>query len=201
MHLRSLCRVLAGAPSFFVAVLIAGSLAAPARAQLDPRSALARMPAGTPAPLPDLDVRLAPDGRPVDGSNEANAELRTQAAVFARDLEARELRGSDPFLRIDDDPVFGTPRWMSSTVNFLTRPVDGNFDAVRIVRKYVAEHPGLFEIRPEVLDDARRTRDYVTPRTRTRAGSLMRASGSDSRPWSAPYRANVFRSPSMRKYL
>lgn len=192
MIFRSLCRVLAGAPSVLAVGLVAALFAAPGRAQLDPRSPLARTTAGTPVPLPDVDVRLAPDGLPADWVNETNAELRTEKDVMARYAEARALRGSDPFLRIDDDPVFGTPRWLASTVHFLTRPVDGPFDAVRIVRKYVEEHPGLFEIRPEVLDEARRTRDYVTPKTRTRHLTFQQTIGGVDL-YGAKLRANVTR--------
>src|SRR5260221_5364196 len=91
-----------------------------ALAQFAPDTQGVTWPAGAPRPLPDFDVRLSADGRPAPGVNERNAELRTEAALSARAADARELLARTPFLRIDADPVFGTPRWVASTAGFLT---------------------------------------------------------------------------------
>jgi len=138
-------------------------LSVPAFAQFDPHGTVAKWPAGAPKPLPTFDARLGADGNPAGDLHEINAELRTREAVSARTAEERALRARIPLLRIDSDPVFGTPRWIASTVRFLTPAVPGDaFDAVAVTRAFVAAHPGLFEVVPEELDLARRSRDYLT---------------------------------------
>lgn len=149
-------------------VVVLPLLGATASAQIDPRSPLAAWPAGTHPPLPDIDVRLAEDGRPAEGVNATNAGLRNRASIAARDADEKALKASIPFLRIDHDAVYGTPKWVASIARFLTRPVDGPFDPAGVVRDFVQAHQGLFEIVPEDLVRARRTRDFVTRGTLTR---------------------------------
>ncbi len=144
-------------------LLVLSCLGAPALAQLDPRVPGVAWPAGTPRPLPDADVRFAESGSPAAWVNERNAALRTQSALAAREADERALKARIPLLRIDSDPLFGTPRWIASTARFLTEPVAGDlFDAVAVTRAFVAAHRGLLEIGPEELDAARRSRDFRT---------------------------------------
>ncbi len=173
-----------------ILVVVLPLLAASASAQIDPRSPLVAWPAGVHQPLPDLDVRLTDDGRPA--LDEANAELRTRASIAARDADEKALKSSIPFLRIDHDSVFGTPRWVASIARCLTRPVDGPFDAPDVVRGFVQAHRGLFELAPEDLLRARKTRDFVTPSTRTRHLTFQQTVGGVDLE-GAKLRANVTR--------
>jgi hypothetical protein len=146
-----------------LAPLVLGLLSPPLLAQIDPGSPVSRWPAGSARPLPDYDVRLAEDGRPAAWVNERNAELRQETLLAVRRAEIAELRSRIRLLRIDDDALFGTPRWVASTAQFLTPPVPGDvFDAAAVVRGFVAAHPGLFEIGADELDLGRRSRDYPT---------------------------------------
>ena len=138
-------------------------LATAAAAQVDPNVRGVAWPANLPRPLQDYDVRLAEDGRPADWVGETNARLRTKAALDARAADAAELRARIPLLRIESDEVFGTARWIASTAEFLTDPIEGGlFDPTAVVRGFVAAHPGLIEVGPEEIDLARRSRDYAT---------------------------------------
>jgi hypothetical protein len=144
-------------------LLLAGVLAGRALAQFDPRAPIAKWPADAALPLPDFDVRFDAQGRPAGDLHERGAALRRQSVQRARETERRALEAAVPFLRIDFDPLFGSPQWIASTRRFLTPPVPGGAaEPAAIVRDFVAAHPGLFEIAPEELDLARRTRDFVT---------------------------------------
>jgi len=138
-------------------------LCAPALAQFDPQSPVAKWPAHLKRPLADLDVRRTSDGNPADWVGETNAELTSPGARAARAAVVADLEARIPLLRIEDHDLFGTPHWVASTGAFLTAPApDDVFDAAAVTREFVAEHRGLFEIAPEELDSARRRRDYST---------------------------------------
>ena len=94
---------------------------APALAQVDPHSPATHWPDHVKRPVPDLDVRLAPDGRPASWVNETNAELRSGEALAARAADAAALTAQVPLLRIDDHALFGTPHWVASTAAFWPR--------------------------------------------------------------------------------
>ena len=137
-------------------------LAAPAAAQFDPHAAITKWPAGVPRPLPEFDVRRTESGRPSGELHERNAALVTEEAATARAAEEEALRARIPLVRIVKDPILGTPRWIASTVRFLTPPRDASVPATDVVRGFVAAHPGLFGIRAEEIDAARMSRDYQT---------------------------------------
>jgi len=168
-------------------------LPAPAAAQFDPHSALAKWPAGAPRSRPDFDVRFGADGLPAGDLHERNAALLQPGARELRTEAAERLRGAIPFLRIVDDPVFGTPRWVASTKQFLT-PVarGGDFDAVEVTRDFVAAHRDLFEIAPDELLHARRSRDYRTVHNGVRHLTFQQQIGGVDL-FGAELRANVTR--------
>jgi hypothetical protein len=136
--------------------------AAPASAQFDPHSPLTKWPAAVPRPLPEFDARLDARGKPAGDLHERNAALLTEEVAAARAADERELRARIPLLRIVRDSLFGTPRWIASTVRLLTAPADASLQATDVVRSFVAGHSGLFGIPAGELDAARRSRDYLT---------------------------------------
>ena len=173
----------------FVSVLIAGR----ATAQVDPHHHGIAWPENAPRPLADHDIRLAEDGLPAAWVNETNAELRTKAALAARAADKADLLARIPLLRIDDNPIFGTPHWVASTAQFLTPPIEGGiFEPTAVVRAFVAAHQGLFEIAAEEIDLARRSRDYATQSTGWRHLTYQQQIGGVDL-FGAELRANVNR--------
>ncbi len=168
-------------------------LCAPALAQLDPNGAGVTRPSASKKPLSDCDVRLTRDGQPAEWVNERNAELSSQNARAAREADKRALLSSIPLLRVDDDALFGTPRWVASTARFLTAAAPGDdFDGVAVARGFVAAHPGLFEIAPEEIDFARRSRDFHTRHNGVRHLTFQQQIGGVDL-FGAELRANVTR--------
>jgi len=101
-----------------------------------------------------LDVRLANEvAGPAAKLAIAADRARTGAArQSALDALKKRIAG----LTVEDDDLFGTPRFVRSTEAFLTaaRPLDVRGAA----RSFVAAHAALFELEPVVLDRARTTR-------------------------------------------
>lgn len=91
-------------------------------------------------------------------------------------LAAARLRNSLPGVRIDVDRVLGAPKFVGSTVDFLSGPggvgkgispetlqaIPAN-DPHRIVKAFLNEQAALFGHGAEVIDAARVKKDYVTP--------------------------------------
>jgi hypothetical protein len=89
---------------------------------------------------------------------------------------ANSLGISVPDVKVDFEPLSGSPRSVASTSGFLTGPggsgkavrpetlvMFGPDDPYRIVKAFLFEERSLFGYGPEVLDSARLSRDYTTP--------------------------------------
>ncbi len=137
-------------------------LSSTASAQFDPH--LFRTDQVTaPVPLADFDARLDADGQPVPDVLSALRQSRPAAALRARELALGRLLQAVQGVRVDDHHMFGTPHFVRSTLAFLTPPVaGGNEEAHAIVRDFLEEYRGLFEISPGELERARLTRDFLT---------------------------------------
>jgi hypothetical protein len=133
--------------SVIVLALILGSI----------QQASAFMPPNQP-PTPNLDKRK--DGLP----GTQVSEKRQQASA---ELETRQ-----PGVRIDYDPVTGTPAWISR-MGFLTLPTEEEIartgslgleidDPHRAIKAFLIENAALFEHDSDVLINATITRDFVT---------------------------------------
>ncbi|MCY2959676.1 MAG: M36 family metallopeptidase [Planctomycetota bacterium] len=138
------------------------ALATPSSAQFDPR--LFRTPeVTTPIPLGDLDARLDADGQALPFVRAALAASRTPQVLAARELALERLRRRVPGVAVDAHDVFGTPHFVRSTLAFLSAPtVAGKADAEGIVRGFLDEYRGLFEVSPGELSTAEVTRDFET---------------------------------------
>ncbi len=102
----------------------------------------------------DLDVRLTGE---VAGTKARAAIDATRARTGpARQAVVEALRKRISGLTLEDDDLFGTPRFVRSTEAFLTGPAP--LDVRAAVRGFVAGHVDLFEIEPALLDGARTTR-------------------------------------------
>lgn len=98
------------------------------------------------------------------------------AADAQRDAAAAQLRTQVAGLRIDLDPLFGTPKSVSSTSGFLTGP-NGEGKSVRVeaaaayaagdpyrsLKAFLDEHAGLFGVGAASLAEAEISRDHVSP--------------------------------------
>src|SRR5436190_2564626 len=116
----------------------------------------------TRAPLPNYDKRtMGAPSRPALSPPKAEAAARLKDRV--------------PGLRLDVDPIIGSPQFVSSSHGFLTGPnglgkgVSARFqqgvpaqDPHRVLKAFLNEHSALFGHGAEVLDSANFSRDYVT---------------------------------------
>lgn len=111
-----------------------------------------------------------------------NFDKRLQAAAVAPAVDpvraaaaAADLRAKVPGVRIDMDPLLGTPKFVGATTGFLTGPSgSGNGvrpqtaaafagdDPHRPVKAFLSEHAALFGVGAEALAEARIAREYVT---------------------------------------
>ena len=112
------------------------------------------------APLPNFDKRLeSPQGKPTPTAKAAIGLLQERV----------------PGLKVDFDPVIGSPKIVSATDGFLTGPDAGGAvgsaanltgiavdDPNRVTKAFIQEQSALFGHGPELLDQARVSRDYVT---------------------------------------
>lgn len=138
-----------------------------ARAQVDPE--LLRQHGHISAdrvPLANADARLAENGAPQSFVADAVKLARGAADERARARELDTLRRAVPALRFEEHELFGTARWLGSTLAFLTPPSE--LAPRDVVRTFVAWHPALLEIAPALLDDASVTRDFATTHTGAR---------------------------------
>jgi hypothetical protein len=149
-------------PLLFGLTAAVAALASPASAQFDPR--LFRTPQVTaPIPLENADVRLDADGQPLPFVRAAVLASRTNAVVAAREAALARLRTRVPGLAVDTHELFGTPHFVRSTIALLSAPTaTGNADAAGIVREFLDEYRGLFEVSPRELDGAELARDFET---------------------------------------
>lgn len=83
---------------------------------------------------------------------------------------AGDLRRSVPGLKIDRDPITGTPKWVASNEAWLTEEKGGidAEEAVRITRSFLQENRALFGHGPELLDEARVVTNYTHDRSASR---------------------------------
>ncbi len=138
------------------------ALATSSPAQFDPR--LFRTPQVTaPLPLGDTDVRLDADGQPLPFVRAALAASRTPAVAVARQQALERLQQRVPGAAVDAHDLFGTPHFVRSTLAFLSAPTaSGKADAEGIVRDFLDEYRGLFEVSPGLLTAAEVARDFET---------------------------------------
>ncbi len=137
-------------------------LASSASAQFDPR--LVRDPASTsPAPLDNFDARRDADGQPLTFVRTAVAAARSPQAIAAREFALARLQQRVPGVAVDTHDALGTPHFVRSTIAFLTPPIAaGKADAQNVVREFLAEYRGLFEVSPGELESAELSRDFET---------------------------------------
>jgi len=109
--------------------------------------------------VPDFDIRFTGDQVSAEVRGLATA-ARPGFSLRERASEVRRLAQRVPGLSVDYDPIFGTPRFVRSPFAFLTRPAPVEAEAV--VESFVAAHRALFEIDVAELENARRSRDYMT---------------------------------------
>jgi len=139
------------------AVLLCGAAAA----QFDPRLVPASRTA--PEPQPDFDVRLDAEGRTRGFVREAVSAARSPVQAAARALALEKLAERVPGLAVDDSELLGTPHFVRSTSAFLTPPVEGGVEtAERVVREFLEQNRGLFEVPPGELLRSRASRDFRT---------------------------------------
>ncbi len=109
---------------------------------------------------------------PLSSSISANAKVGV--VNLARDNAAANLRYLIADVRIDSDPIFGGPKFISSAREFLTGPngsgptisaatekLFSNNELHRGVKTFLTEHRALFGFGPEALATAKVNRDYV----------------------------------------
>jgi hypothetical protein len=130
-----------------------------AQAQFDPhlfRSAADK----NPIPLADFDVRLDADGQAVASVRESLA--RTGASA-TRAYDLNRLAQRVPGVVVDTDILFGTPHFVRSTYAFLTPAVLGGSEMGEVVvRDFLDQYRGLFEVSPGELVSAHLARDLAT---------------------------------------
>jgi hypothetical protein len=107
----------------------------------------------------DFDIRYVGDQVSPEVRGLATAG-RPGFSLREREADVRSLAQRVPGLRVDYDPIFGTPRFVRSPLALLTRPAP--VEAEVVVESFVAAHRALFEIDVAELENARRSRDYVT---------------------------------------
>ncbi|HYE61800.1 MAG TPA: M36 family metallopeptidase [Phycisphaerales bacterium] len=113
------------------------------------------------AGLPFFDYRLDADELPTARVLESLKQARgNNLAADARAAEVLRLEGFIPLLTIDNDTVYGTPKYIRSTATFLTG--ESKLSGPEVAAKFVADHPALFEISRDELAKARVSRDYRT---------------------------------------
>ena len=104
----------------------------------------------------------------------SDREKKQQALREERQRAAERLKGMVRAVQVDFDARIGSPRFISSNVEFLTvaggrggavpdvRAAEYANDEHGVVKAFIAEHAALFGHDPQVLADARVARDYVT---------------------------------------
>jgi hypothetical protein len=110
--------------------------------------------------LPYFDARCDKDGIVYPAVAQALAAAKARGGQ-ARAIDLDALRARIPFLRMEEDQYFGTPKWLGSTQAFLTDVAVGA-DPKDVAKAFIAGQPNLFEINASELDAATRPRDYLT---------------------------------------
>jgi hypothetical protein len=112
----------------------------------------------------------------------ANFDKRAHGASMAdapsRDysIGLEKLKAAIPGVRIDRDEILGTPAWIVSTRGFLSGPGGQGLgiapetaaafptdDPNRAIKAFLQQHRAIFGHGPEVLQNARVKREFVTP--------------------------------------
>jgi Zn-dependent metalloprotease len=128
-----------------------------------------------PVGLPNFDARIGADGEPV-ASVKVGMEkvLAGRAADRAKAIE--RLRGLVANLSIDEDVMFGTPRFVRSWSQMLTGDNVGAAP-LAVVKDFIAENGAIFEIDGAEVANARVTRDFVTDHNGVRHVTLQQQIG------------------------
>ncbi len=124
-------------------------------------ASVAVAPADPAAGLPDFDARLSPNGRRTDAVAASLAKFAASPSGAARREEVRKLAAVIPELRIDDDPLLGTPVFVRSTRAFLTPPAPAA-DPALVVAGFIHDHGPLFGIDALEIPAAKVVRDFRT---------------------------------------
>jgi hypothetical protein len=164
-HVRRVPSSLTVSVTLLALIALVGA-AAPARAQVAPdaatRQTVSTVHDDGPG-YPPLDIRFDANGQPRAGEFTA----RTPEAAAKRAREIAALAAAVPGLAIDDDVLFGTPRFLRSTQAFLTAaPAQkievGGPEGLAVLSSFIDAHPALFEFDSKELARARSERDYRT---------------------------------------
>ena len=151
-------RLIRRASCALLVALCAGSISGRAGAIVQPPSA--DPCAGCDHGAPYFDVRLRDDGFPTRAISSAINTARASDTVTQRQAALDRLHGRIAGLEVDEDPFFGTPRFVRSTQRLLTGASDA--DGLRIVSEFIADSRALFEIDPGEVTVGRVSRDYRT---------------------------------------
>src|SRR5262245_13644806 len=93
--------------------------------------------------LPNFDIRVDADGNPT-------ARVRQALAAHPKTPESaaalERLRKTVELVTIDDDPYFGTPRYVRAWNQLLSEPV--NAPAATVVQQFITDYAALFQIAP-----------------------------------------------------
>ncbi|MFO0972430.1 MAG: M36 family metallopeptidase [Phycisphaerae bacterium] len=115
-------------------------------------------------PRPFFDARLRADDTPTPAVERALEQARLGPTHAAREAAATRLLQAVPSAQVDDHELFGTPKFIRATDRLLTAPAAGTTPQ-QVVRRFVGDYQGLFEIQPAQLDDPaqrRMSREFVT---------------------------------------
>jgi len=148
--------------AFVLGACALAAFASDAQAQFDPH--LFRTSQVTePVPLTDFDARRDDDGQALPFVRAALERERTPQARLAREAALRRLELHVQGVAVDTHDVLGTPHFVRSTRMFLTPPhARGKAAADQVVRGFLDEYRGLFEVSPGELVSAELTRDFET---------------------------------------
>jgi hypothetical protein len=122
----------------------------------------------------DVSNRSAPGLVNFDKRTRADTAADKTASDLA--IASEKLKAAIPGVRIDHDETLGTPAWIVSTHGFLSGPGGEGLgiaaepaasfpadDPHRPVKAFLQQHSTIFGHGPEVLQNARVKREFVTP--------------------------------------
>lgn len=106
----------------------------------------------------------------------ARADTKADAPVSDYSVALAKLKAAIPGVRIDQDEILGTPAWIVSTRGFLSGPGGEGLgvapetiasfaagDSNRVIKAFLQQHSAIFGHGPEILQNARVKREFVTP--------------------------------------
>ena len=136
-----------------------GLLVGPAVAQISPDEFRDAGAAHDHVARSDYDIRYTVD-YPSDRVRGVAGSSYSPFLLREREAHVREFAERVPGLKVDYDPIFGTPRFVRSPFAFLTSP--SPIDAAAVVEGFLVAHRPMFGIGLAEVEDGRVSRDYVT---------------------------------------